>query len=332
MQEWIEGGPGSSFAPLSSASVTVIALSAEELKMLASAPGTTAAERRAAFARLYTLDPAAAATLADRLLWSNVFSIDARAVVATAIADSLSAGDELPASLRSLAIDVETDWKLRLPALSALVSSRPSEARPYVEVLAQSSDPATVGRAVDVLVAARDPSYVPLLTRTINQPSARSHVARLAGSLADLKDRSWSVVQLTGEPDLPIAGDLGTAWASKSPDMGDVTIVVTYAIAVTPAQLRLHETHNPGALARIDAQLPSGAWERLWEGKAGAGTAPLWFEPLLDRVSVTTRTLRLTMDTNRVVGWNEIDAVQLIGTDGSRQWVQSARASSSYAD
>ena len=32
----------------------------------------------------------------------------------------------------------------------------------------------------------------------------------------------------------------------------------------------------------------------------------------------------------RVAGWNEIDAVELIGRDGSRQWAKGANASSSY--
>ena len=39
----------------------------------------------------------------------------------------------------------------------------------------------------------------------------------------------------------------------------------------------------------------------------------------------------LHLDTTRVSGWNEIDAVELIGRDGSRQWATSAKASSSYA-
>jgi hypothetical protein len=60
--------------------------------------------------------------------------------------------------------------------------------------------------------------------------------------------------------------------------------------------------------------------------------APRWFEPLLDRVDFETREIRLIVDTDRVPGWNEIDAVELIGASGVRQWVQSARASSSYSD
>jgi len=38
------------------------------------------------------------------------------------------------------------------------------------------------------------------------------------------------------------------------------------------------------------------------------------------------------LDRRRVPGWNEIDAVELVGRDGSRQWATSAIASSSYAE
>ena len=49
------------------------------------------------------------------------------------------------------------------------------------------------------------------------------------------------------------------------------------------------------------------------------------------RRQVTLLALRVELDTNRSNGWNEIDAVELVGPDG-RQWAAHARASSSYAD
>jgi hypothetical protein len=38
------------------------------------------------------------------------------------------------------------------------------------------------------------------------------------------------------------------------------------------------------------------------------------------------------VDTNRVESWPEIDAVELVGTNGSRQWASKSSASSSYSD
>jgi len=47
---------------------------------------------------------------------------------------------------------------------------------------------------------------------------------------------------------------------------------------------------------------------------------------------VQANQIKVYLDRRRVPGWNEIDAVELIGRDGSRQWATSAMASSSYAE
>jgi len=47
---------------------------------------------------------------------------------------------------------------------------------------------------------------------------------------------------------------------------------------------------------------------------------------------VTAKVIKVYLDTKRRHGWNEIDAVELVGRDETRQWASSAKASSSYAD
>jgi hypothetical protein len=42
--------------------------------------------------------------------------------------------------------------------------------------------------------------------------------------------------------------------------------------------------------------------------------------------------IKVYLDTARVPGWNEIDAVELIGADGTRQWASGSSASSYYGD
>jgi len=44
--------------------------------------------------------------------------------------------------------------------------------------------------------------------------------------------------------------------------------------------------------------------------------------------SYEVKTIRVVLDTNRTPGWNEIDAVELIG--GGAQWAKQATASSTY--
>ena len=53
------------------------------------------------------------------------------------------------------------------------------------------------------------------------------------------------------------------------------------------------------------------------------------FEVQTKLTSYETRRIRLVLDTNRRPGWNEIDAVEIVGPDG-RAWAVDAVASSTY--
>lgn len=53
-------------------------------------------------------------------------------------------------------------------------------------------------------------------------------------------------------------------------------------------------------------------WVTLWSGVDDSPDARHGFSPPLDATDVVTDRLRITIDT-QVLGWNEIDAVQLSG-------------------
>jgi hypothetical protein len=69
----------------------------------------------------------------------------------------------------------------------------------------------------------------------------------------------------------------------------------------------------------------------LWEGAEPAAQPPVDFSVPVQG-NVLANSIKVYLDTARVPGWNEIDAVELIGRDGSRQWAKQASASSTYAD
>lgn len=201
-----------------------------------------------------------------------------------------------------------------------------------VERMLDSRDDAEREKGYLALVTTNDKAYLPLLTRRVNDPDlAPGKAGDLMRSIARVKDRPWSAEQLTGAPDTPIGGDNPSAWASKREDMGEVTLELEFGTAVRVDAVRIHETFNPGAVARVLAQTPDGTWEQIWSGFAPVVDAPTWFDPSVAGTSYRTSRIRLVLDTDRVKGWNEIDAVELVG-DGSRQWVKAASASSSYAE
>jgi hypothetical protein len=140
---------------------------------------------------------------------------------------------------------------------------------------------------------------------------------------------SWSPGQAAGAPDTHAAGDIRTAWASQSQDGGPEWLKLDYERPMEIAQVRVRETHNPGAVASITATLENGSEITLWQGEEPRGEAPVEMEFSVPG-GVVARTVTVHLDTQRVPGWNEIDAVELVGRDGSRQWAKSATASSYY--
>ena len=144
--------------------------------------------------------------------------------------------------------------------------------------------------------------------------------------------RSWGPEQMVGPPNTTEAGDYATAWAPKtSRGAGEEWIHLGFDNAVEVAQVNVRETYNPGAISRISAVLPNGQETLLWEGVEPASQAPVNMSFSLP-AGVQANQVKVYLDRRRVPGWNEIDAVELVGRDGSRQWATSAMASSSYAE
>ncbi len=128
-------------------------------------------------------------------------------------------------------------------------------------------------------------------------------------------DAEYSALQATGFNDTTWGADLPTAWAPQGADDGIETLELAYEFPVVPHAVAIYETYNPGAVVAIEAlDIESGEWVTLWEGEAQAPEEiARIFEPELAQVNFRTDSIRLTLDTSAVSGWNEIDAVQLFG-------------------
>jgi hypothetical protein len=163
----------------------------------------------------------------------------------------------------------------------------------------------------------------------LSEISARP--ADTTGLRSDGQVAAWSGRQAIGAPDTPEAGDLVTAWASRNPDGGEEWLHLTYPKPVDISQINVHETYNPGAVSRIAALLPDGSEKTLWEGTEPREEAPVEVGFPVP-AGVRSDQIKVYLDTARVPGWNEIDAVELVGKDGSRQWATTSSASSYYGD
>jgi len=145
--------------------------------------------------------------------------------------------------------------------------------------------------------------------------------------------RSWGPEQATGEPDTEQAGDLTTAWASRTQDGQDEWLTLEYERPILPVAVIVHETFNPGALNRLTMFRPDTEEVDVWKGtdptppgrEKGVSILPV-------QVEFQTSKIKLHLESTRVPGWNEIDAVGLVDDMGRTHWAARAQASSTYAE
>jgi hypothetical protein len=122
--------------------------------------------------------------------------------------------------------------------------------------------------------------------------------------------RDWAGYQAVGRPDvLPEHGDVKRAWAPKAEDYGPEWIVLRFEPTRSSA-VAIVETYHPGAVVRVE-DLTDGVETTLWSG----ATSPSDESRVLSLELPSPRTidrLRVRLDTRRVEGWNQIDAVGLV--------------------
>lgn len=115
-----------------------------------------------------------------------------------------------------------------------------------------------------------------------------------------------------GAPDVyPRHGDLDGAWASHETDYGPEWIEVRFATPTSALSVVWVESFNPGAVVRVDDVSDATAPTVLWEGTSGeVPSMSVVAEVALPRSRVISA-VRLMLDTRRVAGWNEVDAIGL---------------------
>jgi hypothetical protein len=139
---------------------------------------------------------------------------------------------------------------------------------------------------------------------------------------------SWHPRKACGPPDANPTRDDPNAWASKSAQMGLQWLELGYRKPMRVDKVRIHEVNSAGEVVRIEGTDERGKKQVLWSG-VDPTKRPGVFEVAVDS-KVRIRRIRIILDTNRRPGWNEIDAVEIVGPEG-RQWASSASASSTYA-
>ncbi len=162
-------------------------------------------------------------------------------------------------------------------------------------------------------------------------PPSRTSIESATQLLGQQK-RQWGAEQATGAPDTqPPDVDSPTAWASLYPENGEEWLKLEYDNSVRPKEIHIYEVLARGAIVRVTAFDTNGSERTLWQGQDPLRNSTEWVWKLPVTTPIETKTIKLYLDCKAVTGWNEIDAVGLLGDDGI-QWSSRAQASSTYAD
>lgn len=205
----------------------------------------------------------------------------------------------------------------------------------YPQPLAANPTPTTAYPTAPAPYVQASPTYAAPLNPYRPQvgpfsPGVQPYPAPIAAGTQN--KRNWGPEQATGAPDTPNAGDIVTAWAPRTPQgTGVEWLRLQYARPVEIKEVHVRETFNPGAISKVVALAVRGREDVLWEGREPRAAAPTDFV-VTPNHPVVSDVIIVYLDRTRVPGWNEIDAVELVGTDGSRQWAMQATASSTYAE
>ena len=174
-----------------------------------------------------------------------------------------------------------------------------------------------------------------LTTTAVGTQEVEQYAAKLLNFSSEFVDKSgsWAVTQVLGKPiDLKIFGDSIFAWSPASVDGfgckdvgggGDVFhtefLHLKFNESVYVKELFSYENVGAGALVGVRAKDPTtNTWKRLYLGASDvpireneyivfkpAGMCGTWFH---------TDELYLEFDTCNRPGWNEVDAVLMVGT------------------
>jgi len=149
-----------------------------------------------------------------------------------------------------------------------------------------------------------------------NDPNGQWAIqATASSSYNDAKGTdSWSPNQATGAPNVEKYGDDGRAWTSKTPDSGIEWLDLKYPRPVHATEVRVRESCGSGAVIKVEVFDEQGAAHPVWQGNDPT-TDLNYLMVKFPKTTFKTDRVKVTLATNVIPGWNEIDAVQLVGTE-----------------
>lgn len=123
----------------------------------------------------------------------------------------------------------------------------------------------------------------------------------------------WAALQATGAPDVQICGDHPKAWAASGSNTRE-WLQLTYAVPVHVTQVNIYQTYNPDQVVKVELIDGSADYHEVYTAQPTERDCPFVLNIAVPRTEYLVTGVRLTIDQSVLgLGWNEIDAVELVG-------------------
>lgn len=144
--------------------------------------------------------------------------------------------------------------------------------------------------------------------RTATAPARVQWAATVRAFSSQYSVGNWSANQVLGAPNAYAGGDNPNAWASLTADGGPEFIEVGFAEPQKLSGLQIYESFNPGAVRLVELITASGKHVPF---PVQGPVHELHFA-CTDEAIIGAR---VTVASQEVGGWNEIDAIGAVGCD-----------------
>ncbi len=197
--------------------------------------------------------------------------------------------------------------------------------------LPSSADPNVVQLTVNA-AATTDNLLFPTIAGNLSQTPPQAALTGAAPTLAlegrrlvqqyaasalspEERDRiAQGAVQAVGPPNTDGCGDFRTAWATANPNSTG-TLELYFAELVRPRAVRVYETYNPGFITLIEFIDVEGVVHPVYVAAPQARPqCPFILDVPIPDIDEPGNRIKIYVDqTTSAGGWNQIDAVELVG-------------------
>lgn len=206
--------------------------------------------------------------------------------------------------------------KKETPNTMSATSPAPATSAPASTTPSATPAPAADGSSADTTAKLAGAQWAMKQDEIKNDPKGQWAISATASSTyQDAQGQSpWSANQATGAPNVDKYGDDGHAWTTKTEDAGIEWLDLKFPRPVHAEEVRVRESYGSGAVIKIEVFDEQGSPHTVWTGNDPT-TELNYLIVKFPKTAFKADRVKVTLATNVVPGWNEIDTVQLVGSD-----------------